>query len=38
MPQQADSTTAKVLEICRQHSNEFGETPAGDLDAIFVTY
>ena len=35
MPKQAKSSTAKVRKICRQYSNEFGETPAGDLRCNF---
>ena len=35
MPKQTKSTTAKVMEICRQYPNEFGETPAIDLRCNF---
>ena len=35
MPKQAKSTTEKVWEICCQYPNEFGETPAGDLQCNF---
>ena len=35
IPKQPKSTTVKVRKICRQYLNEFGETPASDLQSNF---
>ena len=35
MIKQAKSTKPKVREICRQYPNEFGETPARDIQCNF---